>query len=231
MRGRLDDRGRVAGRDHRPQRALEHRRLRASSRASGFGSGRRRSGSPAVPIMPVRRPAASSAATARNDVVVLPSVPVIPTTAELAARVAVPPRGGARRARPASRSTTSWGSGDLGQRPLDDRGRGAPRCRGRATNSWPSTCWPGTATNSAPGRDRPRVVGHAADRDRRPAPPADRPAVAAGAAQAALGGEPLDQVAERPRLGRFGGGEELGDRRSVIAGSARATRPASRPSA
>ncbi len=35
----------------------------------------------AVPVIPVRRPAASSAATARNEVVVLPSVPVIPTTA------------------------------------------------------------------------------------------------------------------------------------------------------
>src|SRR3954449_10587429 len=31
-------------------------------------------------MRPVERPAASSAATARNDVVVLPSVPVIPTT-------------------------------------------------------------------------------------------------------------------------------------------------------
>ena len=35
----------------------------------------------AVPVIPVRIPAASSAATARNEVVVLPSVPVIPTTA------------------------------------------------------------------------------------------------------------------------------------------------------
>ena len=41
---------------------------------------RRRSCVSTVPTRPVDRPAASSAAAARNEVVVLPSVPVIPTT-------------------------------------------------------------------------------------------------------------------------------------------------------
>ena len=70
----------------------------------------------------------------------------------------------------------------------------APRAAAVATNSCPSTCWPGTATKRLAGGHVARVLGHAADRDpgqrRRP----DRPAVAAGAPDEAVGREPLDQA-------------------------------------
>ncbi len=83
----------------------------------------------AVPIIPVRTPAASSAAVARNDVVVLPSVPVIPTTAS--------PRLGSPYHHEAATATAGWRpvhdelrQRDLGERALDD-GRGGTRL-GRA---------------------------------------------------------------------------------------------------
>ena len=69
--------------------------------------------------------------------------------AELARRVAVPPRGGVGEGAAATRRTTSCGSGRRapGARRSRRRARGGARAK-----SWPSTCSPGTATKSAPGR-------------------------------------------------------------------------------
>ena len=125
VRRRLDDRRRVACRRHRPEQALELGRLgRRHVLGVRLGDARRSCVS-TVPISPAGCPAASSAAAARNEVVVLPSVPVTPTTPsswlgspyhQAAARPARPGWPGRRPAGAARQS----GSG-----PLDDRGDGA----------------------------------------------------------------------------------------------------------
>ena len=72
-----------------------------------------------MPVIPVRMPAASSAATARNEVVVLPSVPVIPTTAR--SRLGSPYHQAAAVARAVRLSADDeLRQVDLGQRMLDE---------------------------------------------------------------------------------------------------------------
>ena len=158
-------------------------------------------------------PAASSAATARNEVVVLPSVPVMPTTAELAARVAVPPGRGASASAAGVAVDDELGQRRRPGRALDDRGRGAPaaaaarrsRGRRRARPGPPRTATPGrtareswvtprTATPASAGRaDRPAVAPRAAQAARRPraarsAPPSGRGSVgSAAASRSAIG--------------------------------------------
>ena len=145
-------------------------------------------------------PAASSAATARNEVVVLPSVPVIPTTPSSSRRVAVPPAGrvgeggpgrghdelraAASRARPARRSPR----------------RRRPRPR-RATYSCAVDVEPRDRDEQRPLLDLARVLGDAPDGTSPDAADADRQVVAPCAAQEAGGVEPGEQPAERPRLG------------------------------
>ena len=125
VRRRLDDRRPVAGVDHRPERRLERRRLRASWRAPRWRPGAPPIRVAAVPVIPVRIPAASSAATARNEVVVLPSVPVIPTTAS--SRLGSPYHHAAAVARADRRAIDDeLGQVDVGDRPLDERRRRAP---------------------------------------------------------------------------------------------------------
>ena len=102
-----------AGRAGAPER-------RASSCAPGSARGSRRSS--CRPSRPVRstRPAASRAATARNDVVVLPSVPVIPTTPS--SWLGSPYHQAAASASAAGlRSDDELRQRDVRQRPLDDR--------------------------------------------------------------------------------------------------------------
>ena len=181
VRRRLDDRGPVAGADHRPE-------CRWSAGASGVvACASLAAWTPpirvaAVPIIPVRRPAASSAATARNEVVVLPSVPVIPTTAR--SRLGSPyhhaaargQRGAAcrrRRAaagrRPATGRSTSAAAARPRRPPRRSRGR-RRGARGR----------PRTASRR---RTVARIVGDAADGDVGQAGRPDRPAVAPRAAR------------------------------------------------
>ena len=181
----------------------------------------------AVPVIPVRIPAASSAATARNEVVVLPSVPVIPTTARSwlgspyhhAAAVA---SAGARIADDELRQ------GHVRERPVHER-RGGARGGGGRHEVVPVGVEPGDGHEQRPVADVARVVGHAPDRDRGQTGRPDRPAVQPRAAQAALGRQALDEPAERGRLGRFGGGEQVGDRRLGHRRSSRAARLARRP--
>ena len=126
MRGRLDDRGRIA------RARTMARRARWSSGASGvvacasLGDWTPPIRVAAVPVMPVRIPAASSAATARNEVVVLPSVPVIPTTASSSLGS---PYHQAAAVASASRvpATTSCGSVIVGEGVVDQRGGGPGR--------------------------------------------------------------------------------------------------------
>ena len=127
----------------------------------------------AVPIIPVRIPAASSAATARNDVVVLPSVPVIPTTPRPRSdrRTTRQPRWPAR---PALRPPRAAGAPPRAA-VFDQRGRSP--LRGRLGDELVTVdVLPGIATNSQPGPTAleswvtPRIAMSA-----RPAAPMARP--------------------------------------------------------
>ena len=102
-----------------------------------------------VPMRPQRCPAASSTARSRNAEVVLPLVPVTPTTvsdsegcpATAAAARAMPRRASGTTtcgiARPSSRRSTSTAA--------------APRAAASAAKSWPSARRPGRAQKRAPG--------------------------------------------------------------------------------
>ena len=164
-----------------------------------------------VPIRPVDTPAASSAATARNEVVVLPSVPVIPITPSR--REGSPyhqPAAWARAGRAAV--TTTCGSGVPGTA-RSTIAATAPASAAGLTYSVPSTWKPGTATNSVPSSTSressatPRTATSPSPAD------ADRQVVAPRAAQEAGGVEPGEEPGERPRLGGLGRGDGRRDRR------------------
>ena len=101
-----------------------------------------------VPSSPHWRPAASSSERTRKAVVVLPFVPVIPTTGsravgspwKRAAAIAIAARTSSTctsgTPRPSGRATTS---------------AAAPRATASGANSWPSRVKPGTQKNSVPG--------------------------------------------------------------------------------
>ena len=100
---------------------------------------------------PGARPAASSAATARNAVVVLPSVPVMPSTPRswLGSpyhQVAAVASAGCVAA------TTSWATSR--SRGRSSRSADAPARTAVSAKSCPSTCAPGIATNRPPGITR-----------------------------------------------------------------------------
>src|SRR4051812_13673331 len=116
-----------------------------------------------VPSRPGRRPAASRMAYIRKAVVVLPLVPVIPTTSSCAL-------GRPKKASAATASalrddeTSSWGT---------SRGRNrstasatAPRSTAISAKSCPSARNPGTPPGAAPGGARGEVVPGARDRGR-----------------------------------------------------------------
>ena len=233
MRGRLDDRGRVAGRDHRPQRAPGAAGASGVVACASFGSWTPPMRVAAVPIIPVRMPAASSAATARNEVVVLPSVPVIPTTASSwlgspyhhaaavasAGRACRRRRAAAARRRGAARSTSA---------------AAAPARGGRGDEVVAVDVQPGDGHEQRSRRGPRANRGSRRGPRRRPARagPIARPSLPR-AAQATLGRQPLDQPAERGRLGRFGA--RRGGRRCVGSrhrpSHPRQRAPASRPAA
>ena len=97
-------------------------------------------------------PAASRAATARNDVVVLPSVPGDPDHAQVPGRVARPPAGRLREGRPraAHHDLRDRGTGDG---PLDEGGRRPGRSRARHEVVTVDV-EPGDGDEQRPGADR-----------------------------------------------------------------------------
>ena len=205
---------------------------RASSCAPAFGSRVAPIFVSTVPTSPVDSPAASSAATARNEVVVLPSVPVIPTTPR--SWLGSPYHHAAASARAAaSRSTTSCGSATSGSGSLDDRGRGAaprpPRRRSRGRRRGR----PGRRRTALPGATRAGVVG----RRRGPRSPASAAGPIARPPSRAPRSRPSppSRSISSPsgaRLGRLGGREQLGDRggrRHRAASAARAAEEARDP--
>ena len=237
VRRRLEDGDLRCRRGPSPRASPAARARRASSRGRRGARARRPTFVSTVPMRPAESPAASSAATARNEVVVLPSVPVIPIAPS--ARDGSPyhqRRPGRGRAR--AEDTTSCGSA----RPAPGARRSPPPRRppaAPATKSWPSTWKPGTATNSVPAPDRPRVVGDAPDLDvGQPGGP-DRQVVPARAADEVGRPQARDQTGEGLRPRRFRGREQVGDVLALGLGRSRpapppdraATRAAARPAA
>ena len=144
-------------------------------------------------------PAASSTAVARKDVVVLPSVPVMPTIPNSQARIAVPPGRGHGQGAARLSSTTSWGTAAPAHGRSTISGRGPERRPRRRRSRGRRRAAPGTATKTSPARTRreskvrPRTGGRrwpAADRRPPGRPAVDRP-------QPARGLQPLDQLAQR----------------------------------
>ena len=158
-----------------------------------------------VPTSPHWMPAASSAATARNAVVVLPSVPVTPTTAS--SRLGSPYHHAAAAARARrARAHDELGDPDVGHRPLHDRG-GRPGGRRQGDVVVAVDVLARDRHEDAARCDPARVVGDAADADRPERRGADRPAILAGAPQpgVAQAREALDEGLERAGLGGLAG--------------------------
>ena len=110
----------------------------------------------AVPVMPVAMPAASSAATARNEVVVLPSVPVIPTTARASLGSSYHQAAALARADRTS-PTTSCATGDVRDRSFHEHCRGsglAPRPRRSHGRRHGARGRPRTASRRGPSANR-----------------------------------------------------------------------------
>ena len=154
---------------------------------------------------PGDRAGGSSAATARNEVVVLPSVPVMPTTPS-AARIAIPPRCGSGEGRLRRRDH------DLRhinvERTLDEQ-RGRPAPRGGISEVVAVDMGARDRDEQPVLGDASRVVGDAADRDPGQGRRSDRLAFEACAVGAALGGQSVDEIAEPLRLGVLRGSEPV----------------------
>ena len=161
-------------------------------------------------MSPVLSPAASSAAAARNEVVVLPSVPVTPMTPS--SRDGSPHHQPAASASaPRADATTSCGTPSPGDRSLDDHGGGAGV--GRVGDVLePVDVEAGDGDEQRPVDHGARVLGHAADVDRREGARPRRSVVDPGAPDRAGRVQPLEQPGERPRLRGRGGSDEPLDR-------------------
>ena len=104
-----------------------------------------------VPSSPHRTPAASSISRIRNAVVVLPLVPVTPTTRS--SRVGSPQKRAASGAIAARASaTTTCGTASSSSRSTTSAA--APASTAPGAKSWPSVLPPGTQKNSVPGPTR-----------------------------------------------------------------------------
>ena len=216
----------IAGPGHRPDRMLELRRLGRRGvglvrRLDAADPGRGRAGHPGPDAGRLERrdreERGRRLAVRAGD----------PDDRQIATRVAVPPGGRRGQGRPAV-GHDELGQVDVGQRVLDDGGRGAGRCRSRdEVVSVDVQARHGHEQRA--GTDLARVVGHAADGDRGQAGRPDRAAVAAGTAEPMLGGEPLDEPLERPRGRGLGGVEQLGQRWLGHRRSSLARRLARRP--
>ena len=167
-------------------------RLQARAPPASWRAPRWRSCTPpirvaAVPVIPVRMPAASSAADARNEVVVLPSVPVIPTTAS--SRLGSPYHHAARRPRAAGwlRPTMSCGSATSGSG-RSTMAAAAPASAARRHEVVAVDVGAGDRHEQRARPDLARIVGDAADLDGGEAARADRAAIAA--ARRAAGRQP-----------------------------------------
>ena len=224
---RLDDRRLIAGIDHRPQRGLQLGRLGRRG-VLGVVVGLPPIRVAIVPIIPVRTPAASSAATARYDGRGLAVGAGDADDRQLARRDrhTTRPRRLARAGRDAS--TTSCGAATSGSG-RSTMSAAAPASIGRsAAKSWPSTRSPGIATKSEPGprrRANRAVTPRHVDLSRARPRPTGRPS-SARATQPSLGGEARD---ERRRAAAAPSGRSRGRVTAVTVRpadrGARATRP------
>ena len=226
--GALDDRRGVARQGHGTQRELEGGCLgRRDMRLIGFLDGADpRSGGPDHPGPHARRLERGDREERCRGLAVGAGDP---DDVQLPARIVVPPCGGGRERRMGIRHD-ELRQGDLGQRARDDRGRRTGR-GGRGHEVMPVHGEPGGRDEERAWPDVSRVVRHAGDRDAGETGRPDRPTVAAGPAQPALGRQAGDQVCEVARVRRLGSGEEVGDRPGGHRRTRRATRAATRPAA
>ena len=218
--GALDDRRGVARHGHRTQRELEGRRLgRRDVRLVGFlDAADPCSGGPDHPGPHARRLERGDRQERRRGLAVRAGDP---DDVQLAARIVVPPcRGGRERGMGIRHDELR--EGDLGQRARSTIADDAPAAAASATKSCPSTCEPGGRDEQRARADVARVVRDAADRDAGETDRADRPTIAAGPAQPALGGQAVDQAAER--RGRRSARPRRGGRRSSRRGHRRTRR-------
>ena len=132
-------------------------RAACSSVASGVVRGPDR-----VPMTSASRPSASRTALSRWVVVVLPLVPVTPTTASR--RDGCRWRAAAARAMAARLSaTTTWGTVDAASTGRSHSRATAPAATAWGAKSWPSAIRPRTQQNSDPGRTSRDVAVMAVD--------------------------------------------------------------------
>ncbi len=155
-----------------------------------------------VPTSPAWTPAASSAAATRNVVVVLPSVPVTPTTAR--SWLGSPYHQAAAEASAAAlRSTTSWVPPvpATGRSTISGSGPGPDRLRGVVV---PVGVLAGDGREHFAGPDEARVVGDAADRDHAERRRFDGVPVADDTPEPTFRRQSIDELAERTITGRLG---------------------------
>ena len=219
--------------DHRPQRALELGRLGRRGVRLVRPPGRRRSGSRPCRSSRSGCPAASSAADGEERGRRLAVRAGDPDDRQLVRSDRRTTRPRPSRARPASSSTTSCGRSTSGSG-RSTIAAAAPAAAAAATKSCPSTCSPGTATNSDPGptsreswvTPRTGIVGQ-----RRPRRSPGRRAGRRGAGPRRSAARSARRARPAPAARRRASSSAI-DRRSVIGRPARARRgrPA-RPSA
>ena len=197
--------------DHRPQGAPGGPAPRASWRGPRSASWTPPIRVAAVPISPVRTPGRLERRDREERGRRLAVRAGDPDDRQLVARVAVPPGCGAGEGRRVARRRRAAGGRRPGRR-ARRAAAAAPAAAAAATKSWPSTCEPGMATNSDPGRTAreswvtPRTAMSAS-----PAAPIARPSRRAPRSRPSAV-EPLDEAGRAAGLGRLGGREQLGDR-------------------
>ena len=150
----------AAALDHLAQQPLHFRRLRRRVRRVALvGGDRARRERVTVPRRPHGSPAASNTDASRYVVVVLPFVPVTPTTVELLARMAVDDARPVRRAPAARRSCEATGTVDAGGRAASRRRSRRRRARRpRRRTSRRRRAARESATKTVPARHGARVV-------------------------------------------------------------------------
>ena len=183
--------------DHRAERALERRAPRASSRAPRSAAWTPPIRVAAVPVIPVRMPGRLERRDGQERGRRLAVRAGDPDDRQVVARVAVPPGGGAGEGRPRVGRRRAAASATLGERLLDERGRGPGR-RGRRDEVVAVDVEPGDRheQRARRGPSRESLVTPRTAMPARPAGPIARPSRRAPRSRP-LAGQPLDQPAER----------------------------------
>ena len=207
---RLEDRGPVARLGHRPERVLQ---VRGARRREVFRVGLAEPADLRLdgPDEPGRQPRRLERRDGEERCRRLAVGAGDPDDAEGPARVAVPPRRGVGQGRP-RRGHDELRQRALGHGTLDQGGSRAAR-RSVVEQVVAVDALAPDRHEERPGPEAARVVGHAVHVEGRERRRPDRPAALAGPHGAERGRQPLDQLAERPRVAWLRGGEQVRDGR------------------